>query len=159
MQIRLLLSLAGLAVSFAFPTLAQEQNAVDLEVRQQIEAAVTKYEDAFNQNDATAIAALYTADAAEVFEHKGAGGSSRKLQSNRACDGTRSGYQPVRRCPAQERDLPGRSCQLRSHIAPIWKKVRKFSARKAFVGIFCWEFFGGNWLRGEFLGVWLCASF
>jgi uncharacterized protein (TIGR02246 family) len=76
MKIRLLLSLAGLAVSFAFPTLAQEQNAVDPEVRQQIEAAVTKYEDAFNQNDATAIAALYTADAAEVFEKEAAGGSA-----------------------------------------------------------------------------------
>jgi uncharacterized protein (TIGR02246 family) len=76
MKIRFLLSLAGLAVSFAFPTLAQAQNAVDPEVRQQIEAAVTKYEDAYNKNDATAIAALYTANAAEVFEKEAAGGSA-----------------------------------------------------------------------------------
>jgi uncharacterized protein (TIGR02246 family) len=71
-----LVALAGLAIGFAVPALAQEQNTVDPEVRQQIEAAVTKYEDAFNRNDATAIAALYTADAAEVFEHKGAGDSA-----------------------------------------------------------------------------------
>jgi hypothetical protein len=35
-----LLALAGLAISFAVPVLAQEQNTVDPEVRQQIEAGV-----------------------------------------------------------------------------------------------------------------------
>jgi hypothetical protein len=58
------------------PTLAQEQNTVDPEVRQQIEAVLTKYEDAFNKNDTAAIAALYTADAAEVFQKDEAGGSA-----------------------------------------------------------------------------------
>ena len=38
MKMRLLLTLAGLAFSFALPTFAQEENTVDPEVRQQIEA-------------------------------------------------------------------------------------------------------------------------
>jgi uncharacterized protein (TIGR02246 family) len=68
MKIRLLLSLAGLAVGLAFPTLAQEQNAVDPEVRQQIEAALTKFDEAFNKHDATAIATLFTLDAVLVLD-------------------------------------------------------------------------------------------
>jgi uncharacterized protein (TIGR02246 family) len=76
MKTRLLLSLIGLAVSPIVSAIAEEQNTVDAEVRQQIEAVVTKYEDAYNKNDAAAIAALYTADAAEVFEKEAAGGSA-----------------------------------------------------------------------------------
>jgi hypothetical protein len=34
MKIRLIIAIAGFAISFAFPTFAQEQNAVDPEVRQ-----------------------------------------------------------------------------------------------------------------------------
>ncbi|HET9377716.1 MAG TPA: hypothetical protein VFO40_22270 [Chthoniobacterales bacterium] len=48
------------------PTFAQEQNTVDPEVRQQIEAAVLKYQEAYNNYDATATAALFTQDAVEV---------------------------------------------------------------------------------------------
>ena len=63
---RLLATIAGLAISFAFPTFAQEQNAVDPEVRQQIEAALTSFDDAFNKQDAAALAALFTLDATQV---------------------------------------------------------------------------------------------
>ena len=45
-------------------------------MRQQIEAVLIKFDEAFNKNDAAAIAALYTADAAEVFEKDAAGGSA-----------------------------------------------------------------------------------
>jgi hypothetical protein len=38
MKKRLLYALIGLAIGFAVPTFAQEQNTVDPEVRQQIEA-------------------------------------------------------------------------------------------------------------------------
>jgi uncharacterized protein (TIGR02246 family) len=76
MKIRWLPAFAAFAIGFAVPVVAQEQNTVDPEVRQQIEAAVTKYEDAYNKNDAAAIAALYTADAVEVFEKDAAGGSA-----------------------------------------------------------------------------------
>jgi hypothetical protein len=40
MKIRLVVALVGFAISFAVPTLAQEQNTVDPEVRQQIEAVL-----------------------------------------------------------------------------------------------------------------------
>jgi hypothetical protein len=43
MKIRLLFTLAGLAIGFAAPVLAQEQNTVDPEVRQQIEAVAMKF--------------------------------------------------------------------------------------------------------------------
>jgi len=42
MKIRLLFTFAGLAISFATPTFAQEQNIIDPEVRQQIEAVHTR---------------------------------------------------------------------------------------------------------------------
>jgi hypothetical protein len=54
---RLLVTLAGLAIGCAMPVLAQEQNTVDPEVRQQIEAAVLKYRVACNNYDAAATAA------------------------------------------------------------------------------------------------------
>ena len=75
MKIRLLLSLAGLAVGFAFPTLAQEQNTVDPEVRHQIEAALSKYEKACNEYDTAALVALYTQNAVEVLGPEMAGGA------------------------------------------------------------------------------------
>jgi uncharacterized protein (TIGR02246 family) len=67
MKIRLLLSLAGLALGFVLPTLAQEQKAVDSEVRQKIKAIETKFQEAYNNRDVTAIAALYTENAVEVW--------------------------------------------------------------------------------------------
>src|SRR5215469_17241041 len=66
MKIRLLLFLVGLAISFALPTFAQQKDVVDPEARQQIEAALMKFDDAFNKHDASAIAALYTPYAIQV---------------------------------------------------------------------------------------------
>jgi len=63
MKIRFLLALVGLAIGFALPTFAQEQNTVDPEVRQEIEAVLMKFGDAFNKRDAAAIAALNTQNA------------------------------------------------------------------------------------------------
>jgi uncharacterized protein (TIGR02246 family) len=63
MKTRLLSALVGLASSFAVPILAQEQNTVAPEVRQQIEAVFMKFGEAFNKRDAAAIAALYTQNA------------------------------------------------------------------------------------------------
>ena len=65
---RLLLALAGLAVGFAVPVLAQEQNAVDPQVRQEIEAVQMNFDEAFNKHDAAAIAALFTPDAVDVWD-------------------------------------------------------------------------------------------
>jgi hypothetical protein len=66
MKIRFLLTLAGLAIGFAVPTIAQEQNTVDPQVRQQIEALFMQFQEAYNKHDAAALAAGYTADAVEV---------------------------------------------------------------------------------------------
>jgi hypothetical protein len=46
---RLLVYLAGLALGFAVPVLAQEQKTVDPEVRQQIEALLAKQDDSYNK--------------------------------------------------------------------------------------------------------------
>jgi hypothetical protein len=59
MKMRLLPTLAGLAIGFAVPTLAQEQNTVDPEVRQQIEVVLMKFDEAFKKQDAAAIARLW----------------------------------------------------------------------------------------------------
>ena len=46
MKIRLLLALVGFAIGFVLPGFAQNQNAVDPEVRQQIEALLVKGDEA-----------------------------------------------------------------------------------------------------------------
>jgi hypothetical protein len=66
MKIRLLFALVGFAIGFAFPTFAQEQNAVDSEVRQQISDTYMKRLDAFNKQDAAAYAAFFTQEAVLV---------------------------------------------------------------------------------------------
>jgi ketosteroid isomerase-like protein len=73
-EMRVLLTLAVLTISPVVSAVAQEQNTVDPEVRQQIEAALTKFDEAFSKNDATATAALYTQDAAEVVSEWSEGG-------------------------------------------------------------------------------------
>jgi len=60
-----------LAIAFALPTFAQEQNAVDLQVRQQIKAVLVKYNEAVNKQDAAAIAALFTEDALQAWDSSG----------------------------------------------------------------------------------------
>ena len=62
MKIRLL-TLVGLAIGFALPTFAQQTNTPDAQLRQQIVALFGKFTEAWNNNDAAALAALYTKDA------------------------------------------------------------------------------------------------
>jgi hypothetical protein len=71
---RFLLTLVGLAFGSAVPALAQEQNTVNPEVRQQIEAVLVKFDEAFNKNDAAATAALFTQDAVHVIRTWSEGG-------------------------------------------------------------------------------------
>ena len=66
MKIRLLLALAGPAISFALPTFAQQTNAPDSQLRERLIAVVQKHADAINNNDAAALATLYTEDAVAV---------------------------------------------------------------------------------------------
>ena len=67
----LVVALVGSAISLSVPTLAQPQKAVDPEVRKQIEAVFTEFQDAYNKHDATAIAALYSPDAVELRSWRG----------------------------------------------------------------------------------------
>jgi uncharacterized protein (TIGR02246 family) len=71
MKKRLTVALVALAIGFAVPSIAQDQNAVDPEVRQQIEAVIVKFDEAFNRHDAATIAAIYTKDAVEMNSTSG----------------------------------------------------------------------------------------
>ena len=66
MKIRLLLALTGLAVGFAVPAFAQEKDTPDAQLRQQFEANDKKLDEAWNNNDAAAVAALFTEKAVLV---------------------------------------------------------------------------------------------
>ena len=68
MRIRLILTLAGFAIGFAVPVLAQEKDTVNPEVRQQIEAVLRKHEEAYNEYDAAAFAAGFTQYAVELSQ-------------------------------------------------------------------------------------------
>ena len=59
----LLFTLVGLAISFAVPALAQQKHTVASQIDEQI---VKKFDQAFNNGDAAAVAALYTEDAVQV---------------------------------------------------------------------------------------------
>jgi uncharacterized protein (TIGR02246 family) len=67
MKIRLL-ALVGLAISFALPTFAQQKDTVDPQLRETLVALVKKYDEAFNKNDAAALAALFTEEAIFVTD-------------------------------------------------------------------------------------------
>jgi ketosteroid isomerase-like protein len=67
MKIRLLFTLAALAIGLATAALAQLQDTVDPEVRQEIEAVTKRREEAFNKHDAAAWSAFYTEFAIDVW--------------------------------------------------------------------------------------------
>jgi hypothetical protein len=65
MKVRLL-TLAVSVIGLALPALAQENNTVNPELHQQIEAALKKHEEAYNEYDAAAFAAGFTQYAIEM---------------------------------------------------------------------------------------------
>ena len=66
MNIRLVVALVGLAIGLAVPTFAQQKGAADPLIRQQLDALGQKYDEAFNNGDAAALAATFTGDAVLV---------------------------------------------------------------------------------------------
>jgi ketosteroid isomerase-like protein len=66
MKIRYLLVLVGLAISFALPALAQQKDTVDPQLRQVADALSKEFDEAYDNNDAAAVAALFTEDAVLV---------------------------------------------------------------------------------------------
>ena len=73
MKTRLLGALVGLAISFALPTFAQQKETVDPQLIQNLHDTIIskKYNDAINNHDAAAIAALFTEDAIFVTDTVG----------------------------------------------------------------------------------------
>ena len=69
MKIRLQTALVVLVISLTLPTFAQQTNAPDPQLRQMLDASIKKCDEAFNNNDAAALAALYTDDAVVVTDH------------------------------------------------------------------------------------------
>jgi hypothetical protein len=67
MKMRLLLALAGLTISFALPTIAQEKEEVNPKILAGIQANDKAYDDAFNKHDPAAIAALFSENAVLVI--------------------------------------------------------------------------------------------
>ena len=68
MKIRVLLALTALAIGFAVPTFAQQKDTVDPQIIEQLEAKMKKYDQAVNNNDAAAVAALFMEDAVFVTD-------------------------------------------------------------------------------------------
>ena len=67
MKMPLLITIAGLAIGFAVPTLAQQKDTItDPQIVQQLHASGKKTEEAFLKGDAAARAALFTEDAVLV---------------------------------------------------------------------------------------------
>jgi Domain of unknown function (DUF4440) len=67
MKIRLL-GLVRAGNQLCFADLAQQKGTVDPKIVEQLNAISTKYDEAVNNNDATAVAALYTEDAVFVTD-------------------------------------------------------------------------------------------
>ena len=86
MKRRLLLTLAALAIGFTVPTLAQEKNTVDAQVRQQIEAVFMQFQEAYNKRDAAAMGALHTQDAVEVRSWAGLASGRQAIERRFAFD-------------------------------------------------------------------------
>jgi ketosteroid isomerase-like protein len=63
MKIRYLLALVGLVIVFTLPAFAQQKDTVDPQIAEQLSALSKATDEAFNNGDAAALAALYTEDA------------------------------------------------------------------------------------------------
>ena len=68
MKTRILGVLVGLAISFALPTFAQQKETVDPQIIEQLIALGKKWSEGENNNDAAAVAALFTQDAIWVTD-------------------------------------------------------------------------------------------
>jgi ketosteroid isomerase-like protein len=66
MKIRLVVALVGLAINFAVPAFAQQKDATDPQIAEQLSAISEETNDAFNKGDAAALGELYTEDAVLV---------------------------------------------------------------------------------------------
>jgi uncharacterized protein (TIGR02246 family) len=68
MKRHLIVPLVVLAISFALPTFAQQKEKVDPQIIEKLNAIPKKFDEAVNNNDAAAVAALFTEDAIYVTD-------------------------------------------------------------------------------------------
>ena len=68
MKKRLVVPLVVLALSSALPTFGQQKEKVDPQIIEQLDAIAKKFDEATNNNDAAAVAALFTEDAIFVTD-------------------------------------------------------------------------------------------
>jgi hypothetical protein len=66
MKVPLIVALVGLAISFALPIFAQQTNTPDPQLRLALDDLFKRETEAYNDNDAAAIAATFTEDAVLV---------------------------------------------------------------------------------------------
>jgi hypothetical protein len=66
MKTRLAFVLVGIAISIVLPAFAQQKDAVDPQVDEQLSALGKKTDEVFNSGDAAALGALYAGDAVLV---------------------------------------------------------------------------------------------
>src|SRR5262249_22351417 len=119
---RFLLTLAGFAIGFVVPTLAQEQITVDPEVRQQIEAVHMKFVDAQNKGDAAAIAALFTQDAVQLWYGLSAGGlASGQEAIEKRYKATFAAPTPIDSKILQIYPIGNDICVTTEYKVPMWK--------------------------------------
>jgi ketosteroid isomerase-like protein len=97
MKTRLLFIIAGSIIGLALPVAALEQGAVDPEVRQQIETAHMKFDEAYNRSDAAGCTADYTQDAIEVWSWETAGGAAISQQAIEIRAAVRLALNPAKR--------------------------------------------------------------
>jgi hypothetical protein len=113
MKTHSIIALFGLAICFALPAFAEEQNTVFPEVRQQIEAALTQYDEAYNKPDVPALAALFTLDAIEVMGWMSEGGVRSASHRKKVCIRTRRGSE--RSCHQACSGVSNRKRSMRDH--------------------------------------------
>jgi uncharacterized protein (TIGR02246 family) len=67
----LAVALTGLAISFTAPVFAQQKDSIDPIIDQQIRRLVAKYDEEYNKQDWTAVAALFTEHGISMTAHDG----------------------------------------------------------------------------------------
>jgi uncharacterized protein (TIGR02246 family) len=63
MQVPLVVALVVSAIGIRAPSFAQQKDALDPQIAEQVRALTANYDEAFNKNDATALGALFSEDA------------------------------------------------------------------------------------------------
>jgi ketosteroid isomerase-like protein len=106
----------GLSVS----TLAQQQKAIDADVRNQIEAVLAEFQDAYNKHDAGAVAALYSPDAVELRSWKGLLSGQEAISTRFAFDFASSGGKMVTEL-LQLRPVGNAVCEIAHSNVGNWK--------------------------------------